>query len=247
MKPSDEELMAHADGELEPERRLALDAALAADAALRARVEALRAQRQRVAAAYHGTLDEPVPQRLRALLDAPPPAVVVDLATMHARKTPWRSADTRSNWMQWGGMAASVLLGVLLGLLFAPRGDVDALLAERAGRLVAGDALSQALSAQLAGDERSAPAVAVPLSFVDKAGRYCRTFSSAHTAGLACRNAGQWEVLIATPAQGDAAAPMRQAASSLPRAVLDAVDQRIEGNALNAAQERDARARDWKR
>ena len=40
---------------------------------------------------------------------------------------------------------------------------------------------------------------------------------------------------------------MRQAASPLPRAVLDAVAQRIDGAALDAAREKQARDRGWQR
>ena len=241
MTLSDEELMAYADGA--PLLRLEL----ASDAALRERVAALRAQRGQVAAAYADVLDEPVPERLRTLLEAQPqqPAMVVDLAAARARSAERRATGHGLSWLHWGGMAASVLLGVLLGLQFAPRGDGDALLGERGGQLVAGAALAQALNAQLGSD--AAATVAVQLSFVDKSGRYCRTFSSARVAGLACRDAAQWAVQVATAASNDNAPAMRQATSSLPRAVLNAVDEHIAGDALNAEQERDARARDWKR
>jgi hypothetical protein len=248
MNISDEDLMAYADGEVDGEGRQAVEAVLAADPMLRARVAVLRAQRQRVASAYDGVLDESVPDRLHALLAAQPaPATVVDLAGARARRAEPRGGDARTSWMQWGGMAACVLAGVLLGLSFAPHGDADALLAERSGQVVAGGTLARALGAQLASDTNTASEIAVQLSFVDKSGRYCRTFSSARIAGLACRDAEQWAVMVAARAPGDGATPMRQAASSLPRAVLDAVDERIAGGALNAEQERAARARDWKR
>lgn len=249
MNVRDEDLMAYADGELDAERRQAIDAALSGDAALRARVAALRTQRQQVAAAYAGVLDEAPPERLLALLECEPKrsGVVSDLASARARSLRQRIADDRAGWMRWGGMAAAMLLGLLLGLLVAPGRDDDALVAERGGRLVAAGVLSQALSTQLATDAGAAPAVAVPLSFVDKSGRYCRAFSSVHVAGLACREAEHWAVQLAVPAQAEAAAPMRPAATALPRAVLEGVDERIDGTALNAAQERDARARQWKR
>jgi hypothetical protein len=241
-----EELMAYADGALDAERRRALDAAIASDAALRARVEALRAQRERVESAYASVIGEPVPARLRALLDDAPKAsaVVVDLAAARAHNAE-RPPARAWGWMQWGGMAASVLLGLLIGLQFAPRGDGGVLVAERGGRLVAGATLARALDTQLASHAQGA--VTVQLSFIDKSGRYCRTFSSAGVAGLACRDATAWALLVAAPAPAQTPMAMRQAATALPRAVLDAVDQRIDGNALNAAQERDAREHDWKR
>ena len=195
MNIRDEELMAYADGELAAERRRALDDALAADATLRARVAALRARRQQVASAYAGVLDEPVPERLRTLLAPPASATVIDLAGARVRKV-----ERGLSWAHWGGMAACVLLGVLMGLLFAPRSG-DALLGEHGGHLVAGGALAQALNAQLASEAQPTSAVAVQLSFVDKGGRYCRTFSSAQIAGLACRDGAAWSVVVASRAE----------------------------------------------
>jgi hypothetical protein len=40
---------------------------------------------------------------------------------------------------------------------------------------------------------------------------------------------------------------MRQASSSLPRSILEAVDARIDGSALTAEQERQAREGGWRR
>lgn len=200
--------------------------------------------RRRVAAAYDEVLDEPVPDRLSSLL-APPAARVVDLAAERARRAapaaPRRPAVT---WAQWGGMAASLAIGVFAGLQFASHTGSDALLAERAGRVVAGAALEQALDTRLASDPASSR-VAVQLSFVDRAGRYCRTFSAEQVAGLACRDGAQWSVVATAQAAPIREGAMRQAASSLPRPVLAAVDAQIAGSALDAAQEREARDRGW--
>jgi len=78
-------------------------------------------------------------------------------------------------------------------------------------------------------------------SRVDRDGAYCRTFSTAALAGLACRRGDRWAVqaVAATATTVDGA--MRQAATSLPREVLMAVDQRIAGEALDATRERQAR------
>ncbi|MGA0609080.1 hypothetical protein [Caldimonas sp. KR1-144] len=239
---TDEALMAYVDGELDAAARREVAAAVLADAALRERVAALQAQRQRVAAAFAGALDEPVPERLLAPLS--PPAGVVDLAGERARRQA-RAATPR--WLQWGGIAASVALGVLLGLQLEPRGDA-ALLAERDGRLVATGALAQALASQLASEPAPGAAVALQLSFVDRDGRYCRSFSAARVAGLACRDGGQWMVQATGSVDAAADGAMRQADTSLPRAVLEAVDERLAGGStLDAAQERAARDRGWQR
>lgn len=244
MNWTDDTLMAFVDGELDAAQCADLERALVGDVALQARVAAMRSQRQRVAAAFAAVLDEPMPDRLALLLanaPAAPAAAVVDLAAARAARAP-RAA--MPGWAQWGGLAASVVLGVVLGMQFGGRGDA-AELAVRDGRLVARGAIDQALSTQLA-SAGSAP-VAVQLSFVARDGSYCRTFSTAALAGLACREDGQWAVqtLAATPVTPDGA--LRQAATSLPRAVLEAVDQRIAGEALDTAGERQARDKAWRR
>lgn len=255
---TDEDLMAYADEQLAGERRAQLAAALAADAALRQRVDMLAAQRRRVAAAFADVLDEPVPDRLGALL-APPavaaPPAVVDLAAERERRAAERERRDAArkpglSWAHWGGMAASVALGVVLGLQMASRGGAggDALLAEVDGRVLAGARLAQALGTQAAG-ETSASGVSVQLSFIGKDGHYCRTFSTERVAGLACRDASRWAVQTTVAAESGALASggMRQAASALPRAVLEAVDARIDGVTLTAEQERAAREKGWQR
>ncbi|HVL37138.1 MAG TPA: NepR family anti-sigma factor [Burkholderiales bacterium] len=195
--------------------------------------------RRRVKAAYDPVLQEPVPDRLSALLEPPR---VADLAAERERRAPRRFAAL--TWAQLGGMAASVLVGVLVGLNW-PAGEDDALLVERGGNIVAGAPLARALDTRLAGDP--AAAVHVQLTFVDRDGRYCRTFSAQQLAGLACRDAGQWSVVATARAERGAQGDMRQAASTLPRPVLEAVDARIAGAALDAGQERAARERGWVR
>lgn len=257
---TDDDLMAFADHQLDGERRAALVQALAADPALQRRVDQLTRERQRVAAAFADALDEPVPDRLTALLGARAPATpatsaappattpaVVSLAAERERRSAPRPAGL--SWAQWGGMAASVVLGVLVGLQLARREALssDALLAELDGRVVAAQPLAAVLNTQVGGG--STQGVAVPVSFVAKDGRYCRAFSTAHLAGLACRDAAQWTVqtTVATDATAPHTDGLRQAATALPTAVLTAVDDQIAGEAMTAEQERQARLKGWQR
>lgn len=253
MSWTDEDLTAYADGQLDALRRAALDSVLAQDAALRERVAHLRAQRERVAAAFAPVLDEPMPERLTQLL-ASPPAAVVDIAAARAAREPrhvtWPSVRSRpGRWAQWGGMAASLVAGVLLGTqLQRGEGPPDAVLALNAGQAVATGAVAQALNTQLASDAAAQATVAVQLTFIDKTGQVCRTFSTGRVAGLACRDDGdRWAVQQVATMEQVASGAMRQAASSLPRAVLDAVDRQIAGDAFDAAAERQARERGWRR
>jgi len=192
----------------------------------------LKAERRRLSAAFDGVLDEPVPNRLKALLAEPAPAAnVVSLGAVRAQR------KAMSSWAAWGGMAATLVLGTLIGTRLAPSPGGD-------DRLVASGAIAKALDTQLA----SAPtgAVAVQLSFKAKDGRYCRSFSTTTTAGLACREAdGAWalqQVAAINALNGD----MRQASSSLPPSVLAAVDATMAGDALNAEQEKAARDAGWR-
>ena len=237
----DETLMAFADGELDEPMRVELERALAADTELRRRVTQMQAQRDRLAAAFAPVLDEPMPERLAALLQpAVLPPSVADLGAVRERR---RRMPT---WAQWGGIAASVLLGVLVGAQF-DRLAAGPGVALRDGKLVAEGAIRDALAAQLASAPLADAPVAVQLSFIDQTGAYCRTFSTAAVAGLACRQQDRWAVQTLVAAEAAPEGGVRQAASALPRAVLDAVDQRIAGDALDAGRERQARDQGWRR
>lgn len=195
----------------------------------------LKAERRRLSAAFDDVLSEPIPDRFKALLAEPVPAPqVVDLGALRAHR------KAMSSWAAWGGMAATLVLGTLLGTRLAPSAGDDA-------RLVATGGIAQALEQQLA----SAPvaesgAVAVQVSFKARDGRWCRSFSTAATAGLACREPdGAW-ALQQVAAVNAQARGLRQAASSLPPSVLAAVDAAMAGEALNADQEKAARDAGWR-
>ena len=249
---TDEELMAYADDQLDAARRSVLEVSLRRDEALRERVAQLRAQRQRVAAAYAPVLEEAVPERLSRLLAQP--AAVVDLSAARSARAAQEAASARvqaandgaSAWLKWGGLAATLLLGVVIGLQLSrdeQRGASQ--LAMRDGQLVAAGSLERALTTQLASEPQAQAAVAVQLTFADKTGRVCRTFSTDATAGLACREADRWAVQQIVALKQTPQGAMRQAASALPRELLEAVDRRIDGAAFDAAREQQARDRAW--
>lgn len=250
MNVSDETLMAFVDGELDPAQRAQMERALQTDAALRQRVAALKLQRTRLAAAFGTVLDEPVPERLAKLLQTPPVASLPGQASAVVNLAEVRTARARirhiPSWAQWGGMAASVMLGMLLGTQYGGNG-ADTAIGLNEGRLLAGGAIDKALSSQLASEPLAGAAVSVQLSFVDKNGSYCRTFSTSAMAGLACQQGGQWAVQNLAALDAKPSGEVRQAATPLPRTVLDAVDQRIAGGTLDASGERKARQQGWRR
>ncbi len=249
--PADETLMAFADRQLDAVQHAAVENLLQTNPGLRQRVDQMQQQRNRVGNAFAAVLDEPVPDRLAQLLRSPPKAlptaveptpVVVQLSDVRDQRARSRHMPT---WAQLGGMAASVLLGVLLGTYFLRTGADPAIGLDQ-GQLVAGGAINKALSTQLASEPTIGSSVAVQLSFVDKRGNYCRTFSTTTLAGLACHEAGQWVVQQMNTVNAQPSGAVRQAATALPPALLDAVDQRIASGTLDAAAERQARGQGWR-
>jgi hypothetical protein len=243
MSFSDETLMAYADGELEPAERAEVERAMRGDPEVAARVAQHQALRSDVFAAFAPVLAEPVPARLTA---AAVPAKVADLDALRAARQAPAAAPVRGwSWAQWGGMAASLAIGVLTGGLLLG-GQLQPTIAAVDGALVAKGALADALSSQLAG---SAPSggVKIGVSFAAKDGSLCRSFTIGAAAGLACRQGGQWTLPVMAEAPSDVAGEYRQAGSATPAAVLDAIDARISGPTLDAAGERAAQQGDWAR
>lgn len=236
-RPTNEMLMAYADGELEGEERALVEAAIAADPEVAGAVAQHRALRARLSGAFDDVLAEPVPARLVALLEAPvaPAAPVVDLAS--------RRAPRRFGPPALLAMAASLVVGVFVGL-FAPRGP-EAPFDASGGALLARGALAEALDGRLAA-EGVVSGVRIGLSFRDRSGTYCRTFSvedRTALAGLACSQGAGWQVEVL--AAGEAAGELR-AASALPPAVLAAVESKMAGEPLGAAAEAAARESGWR-
>jgi hypothetical protein len=229
MSVDNETLLAFADGELNGDEAAAVEAALAADPALREKLDAHRRLRTQLSAAFDGALTETVPARLTEAAQ-PRGAEVVNLADRRAIK--WSARE-------WGAIAASIAAGLLIGV--GVMNTQAPMMAASNGGLQARGALVQALDTQLASDE--AGKVRIGLSFASQDGSYCRTFSltSSDTSGLACRDGEAWT--IAMTAQGGGG-EVRMAEA--PDAILAAVDAMIVGEPLDQAAEQEARARDWR-
>jgi anti-sigma factor RsiW len=101
----DAELAALADGELAADAAARLEAEIAGDAALAARLARIRALRRAIAAAYDDTLGEAPPERLQAAIRGD--ANVIDLSAARQRRLP--------PVVRWGGLAASLALAFLAG------------------------------------------------------------------------------------------------------------------------------------
>ena len=241
---SDDRLMAYVDRELDPAATAEIDAAIARDPELAARVEHQRKLRAAVHAAFEPILQEPMPKRLLDAASGNAPA-----------SSAWRTSR-RWTWFEWSVMAASVVLGVLIGGAFigdmrrAPAIDPNTEMVAERGHVVARGRLALALSEQLASTQKPDASVRIGFTFLSKGGEYCRTFTleKGAAAGLACSGAGEWRIpVIAHADRTGASGDYRTAAVQLPPAVLRAVDERMQGSSLDAEAERAAQQRGWKR
>lgn len=247
MKFSDEVLMAYAQGRLDQATRGELERALRADPLLAARVARYRSQRANVGGSFGPVMDDK-PRR---------PAQrgkVVQLDTVRAARQAFQPPpEPRRRW-QWQRVAALVValaVGAFTGVFFGYRAlhspAATGLADIREGGLVAQGLLSMALSQQLASTPAGDGQVRIGISFLTKDGTYCRSFAVGASAGLACRNGDLWTIpVLAESAPGEAGS-YRQAGSDMPQPVLEAVEQRIDGAALDAAGEQAARQRGWRR
>jgi hypothetical protein len=250
MKFSQEVLMAYADGELDAATRAAVEAAMAEDPAIVTEIERHRAFRDQLRGAFAGVLDEAVPGRLIDAANTAPagaaPAGVIDLAAARASKDAKAAARPRWSWPEWTSIAASLLIGVLGGRALLQSGSSN-LIATDSGHVIAAGALASALSTQISGATDTIDRAKVGLSFRSKDSNYCRTFAlpKESSAGVACRQDQQWQILALARDEGVGRSTDYRQAASMPPVITAVVEDTIEGEALDAEQEAAARAREW--
>lgn len=224
--------MAYVDGELDDADRHRVEAAMATNPELAERVQVHLRLRGRLRQGLAAELDEPVPDRLSRLLTSPPQLTGASSAGPVLVAPPTKPSVSRAWLFAIAGLAAGLLLPRL-----ATQGGAD---------LRLHGPLAQALEGRLTAEPPDATGWKMALSFKDQQGRYCRGFRGEDLAGLACKgDDGQWQlamlVLDATPG-----GEMRQAASSLPTVILEAIDARLAGQTLDAAAEAKAREAGWR-
>ena len=127
MKYTDDILMAYADGELDAALRAEIEQAMQADHTIAARIEQHRALRDKVFAAFAPIAQEAVPLRLRQAANGhaglPPDVTPIDAARA-AREAKKRAPAQRHTWMQLGGIAAALMIGVMAGRQSTPEADI---------------------------------------------------------------------------------------------------------------------------
>lgn len=220
----DERFFAWLDGELDPAESAAVAAAVERDPALRAKAARHRAMAQKLQRAFAPLTAEPV---------ALPNAAVIDIASARPHRT-------RHWWQEAAALAATLVLGLVIGTRFAA---ADSPVAAGQETLVAAAGLDRMLDRQLA-SATAARGDRVGLTFRDSSGRICRTFSASTANGLACREGDAWKIEALLGSGEGQGGEFRMAAGHDPR-LAELIDEMIDGEPFGAAQERAARERGW--
>lgn len=235
MTVTPEIIAAFADGELDGDDKLRVEAAIAADPELAGQVERHRKLKTMLAARYAPIAAAPVPDRLSALIEqspkpAPGSGEVVSLAEVRARRGMPRMIR---RWMPVAGPAIAASL--VLALWQPWQGN------ERAG--YASAELASMLENRLVADQ---PANALPrilLSFAASDGRMCRAWRGASDGGIACRYRDGWKIDQRFSLDGARAGEYRQASSE--GDILAAAQEMSASDALDASEEQRAMADGW--
>lgn len=226
-----EELAAFADGELDGRREAEVAAAVAADADLSRQVEQHRRMKSMLAGHYAPIAEEPVPDRLAALLAEPREAEVVDFAAAREQRAAKRRIP-RWGWVAGPALAASLALAVFLPGGGSAPGYAD-------------QDLAATLDGQLVAEQEAGTPTRILLSFRNEGGQFCRAFSGSEGGGIACRDDDGWK-LEALGEGSEADETDYRMAGAGDAEILALAQEMAEGPALDADAEAAARKSGWR-
>ncbi len=242
-----EDLSAYLDGEAPVSKVREIEAALEADAGLRAKIDRMQTRDQEIKTAMDTLLERSVPDRLaeavRASLTAREPLPQNDNVVALKPRGGWAA---RALWPS--AIAAALVGGVMVGQLspFGSPAGADWTSDRSAGVPIAGKAVAAALSSAGSGAHviLAANRTLTPvMTFAGRDGSLCRQFELAGSAGrqsgLACRgDRAAWR-LVALTSSGPAgpAGGYRTAAGPGEDAVSAMAERLIKGEPMDAAAE----------
>jgi hypothetical protein len=236
----EETIIAYVDGECDAVTARRIEKAMASDSILSDRIAREQALRSRLAAHYDPVAQEPVPDRLTALLTASIESNV-DSSFAGRKADEERKKTTRRGFgiAQWGAMAATLALGIVLGQFGL--GQNGGPIAQQDGTLIASGALETVLEKQLASVQNDDSSYRIGLTFRSPSDQICRSFDGESLAGIACKANDQWRLETMIP--GKATSDYRQAASSEINALAAAM---MADAPVDAAGERKLMENGWK-
>lgn len=270
-RPTDEILVAYADGKLPDAQAEAVEAYLAGDPEMRRFVAALKSSEELIREAFDAPMREPGSRSVADMILAAPPHPaqqdnVIALPTGLRRAAPHRS--DRSRWMPIS-IAASValLVGLSAGSVLN-RADTMTGTDMALGPIASTSLLHGVLEGQASGDVMALQAdrggsrhkLAIVATFRDRLERPCREFEIVTdtpdarpiSAAVACRAAnGRWVVEGAARLAADAAGAADSTFYPSGVREKDAIDGLLNllgaGKSLSAADERELIARKWQK
>lgn len=207
----EEKIIAYVDGECDAVTARRIEKAMATDGILADRIAREQVLRSRLAAHYNPVAQEPVPDRLTALLTASMENNV-DNSFSERKVEEDRKTAVRQGFgiAQWGAMAATLALGIVVGQFGL--GQNGGPIAQQDGALIASGALENALERQLASAQNDDSSYRIGLTFRSQSNQICRSFDGESLAGIACKANDHWQLEDMIP--GKATGGYRQASSS---------------------------------
>jgi len=225
-------ITAYVDGELDLVSAKRIEKAMADDSGLANAIEAERRLRARLSTHFDPVAEESVPERLSALLSG-------NVSNLEEHRNTKAARWYQPSAMQWGAMAASLVVGLMIGGTALNR---DAGYVRNDGDvLVASGKLADALQTQLASTQGTNPEVRIGTSFAAKGGGYCRTFESTSLDGIACRAGKDWQ--LKQTLSGNRTSAYRQASAG---ALAEAAAAMMAGDAMDATAEKAAADKGWR-
>lgn len=232
MEPDRELLGAFVDGELPPNEMAQIAALLMLRPDLDRYVRLQEKPRIELRSVYPLTF--PVPERLVKLIGCAP-------VSWRWRLCAWCSPCYIACSPVAAGAALAV--GLVISFVIRPAGDIGI---DAARQLIAQSRLSEALNTELASNGYAGTGPRIGISYRNKSGMDCRTFTEGDNAGLACHERGNWVIdALMEQKQENPGTAYRVAGSEMPEAVRRAVAASIDGAPFDAPKEKAARDSGW--
>jgi hypothetical protein len=225
-----ETLNAFVDGELTPQEMSRIAALIETQPDMKAYV--LKQEKLRAALQLEEVIRTPPSSRLAEIVQKAPVSWRWRLQAVLGRRFVVRSLIPAG---------AALLAGLIIGVISGSGSDL--VLAH--GRMLARGNLAQTLNTRLASTGYSGEGPRIGISFRERAGNNCRTFTTDNQAGLACHRGGDWVVTTLVAQSPETGGSYRMAGSEMPDAVRRAVEATIQGAPFDAKAEAKAQANGW--